>query len=390
MSSDVDKNEMYCNACIRALMLANTSITQARVGELLKRRDTYGKKDTLALDAIPEIQIKDYLLGFDPDSALITEEQGRNFLKNWPSFSDIKFHPSVFFCDPTDRSSFLKKFLEFLQTNGYEDKKLAEALAQKEMMENWEKIAERPASITGSVSAITCVRRGRIIFSVLLNYITQELIVACSSGIKSIKLADCGSNGGTVVFDRVMSAGRPIEFSLAPNDWDCQKYFTAFMGAEGKTGYAENIRDSEILPPNELKTFGRYHEPGGPARILYLSSLHLKEEPMGFILANGEKVTEWIHWLPFIRFAKQGDKRTLRLFEISHARPWTKEGVLMAAAPIYSVFQQFDGITAMDINFLKRFPNPSRYRSTLIVAPYNNEWVNHIMQELCYREITLE
>lgn len=58
---------------------------------------------------------------------------------------------------------------------------------QEGALKRWEKIGEGPASITGASAAITCVRRGGIIFSVLLNYITQELIVACSSGVRIIK-----------------------------------------------------------------------------------------------------------------------------------------------------------------------------------------------------------
>jgi len=111
---------------------------------------------------------------------------------------------------------------------------------------------------------------------------------------------------------------------------------------------------------------------------------------MGFILANGEKITEWLHWLPHIIFAREGQEKMLRLFEISHERPLTKEGILMATSPSYSVFQQFDGITAVDVNFLKRIPNPSRYRSTLMVALRGNEWVNHLMEQLCYRELVFE
>lgn len=394
MSGRADKNEMYCNACIEALILANVSVSQATPEDLLRRRSTYGKKDTLAFDAIAEIQIKSCLLGFDPDSALITEEQGRNFLANWPDFADIRFHPSVFFSDPIDRSYYFAKFLEFLIESGKGRKKLVDLLADDEVIAHWGDLAENPASITGTVSAITCVRRGRIIFSVLLNYVTQELIVACSAGIKIIKLTDLPnqSGGKALTLEQIKSQGKTVEFNSIQEDgsWDRFKHFVTFLGGEGKTGYAENFRDSEILAEEDGIAFKRYKEPGGPARILYLSSLHLAEETVGFILANGEKITEWIHWLPFVRFASQSGRKTLRLFEISHARPCTKEGVLMSTSPSYSVFQQFDGMTAIDINFLRRFPNPSKYRSTLIVAPYNNDWVSHITQQLCYREIVFD
>lgn len=386
------KNDVYCDACIEALMLANISLTQMRISDLLKRVP-YGKSDTYAFDAVSEIQIKDCLAKFDPDSVLVTEELGQSFLKFWPNFSDIAFHPSVFFCDPTDRSSHLVKFLEALLKENHGGEKFGTVITDKEILTHWGRIADSPASITGATAAITCVRRGRIVFSVLLNYITQELTVACSSGIVIIKLDGYDTlKQHRLTLAEVIKKGKSVEFNpiSADSPWDSFKYFTAFLGSAHKIGYAENIKDSDIFSDEEREQFVRYKEPGGPARILYLSSLQLIEEPMGFILANGEKITEWIHWIPFIRFAKQGDRRTLRLFEISQARPWTKDGILMATSLIYSVFQQFDGIVALDVNFLRRFPNPSKYRSTLIVAPFNNEWVNHLMQQLCYREIILD
>lgn len=388
------KNDVYCDACIEALLLANISVTQMRVSNLLKTvpYGTRDKLDTYALDAVPEIQIKGCLERFDPDSVLVTEELGVNFLEAWPNFSDIKFHPSVFFCDPADRSKHLVRFLE-LTPEEDRGEKFGKIIALPEAQERWKKIAGGPASITGSTASITCVRRGSIVFSVILNYITQELIVACSSGVRIIKLEDCDSlKHNRLVLADVVKRGRVVEFNpISPETpWDNFKYFTTFLGNEKKKGYADNILDSDILTDEERQQFMRYEEPGGPARILYLSSLHLPEEPMGFILANGEKITEWIHWIPFVRFANQGERKILRLFEVSQARPWTKEGILMATSPIYSVFQRFDGRVALDVNFLRRFPNPSRYRSTLIVAPFNNEWINYLMQQHCYREIVLD
>lgn len=386
------KNDDYCTACIEALLLANKSLTQTRVSDLLKRV-SYGKSDTYAFDADTEIQIDGCLKRYDPDSVLVTEELGSNFLKRWPAFADIKFHPSVFFCDPVDRSSHLVKFLKRVQAeHGLE--KFGDVITQEKSLRRWKRIAGGPVSITGSTGAITCVRRGMIVFSVLLNYITQELVVACSSGTFIMELkCDGSSRCCRLTLADVLKKGRAIGFNPIPagRPWDKSKYFTAFLGSETKTGYAENMDDIDILSPDERKRFGRYDQPGGPARILYLSSLQSASDPMGFILANGEKITEWIHWIPFVIFARRGQERILRIFEISQETPRTKEGILMATSPIYSVFQDFDERgTALDVNFLRRFPNPSRYRSTLIVAPSNNEWVNSLMQQHCYREIILD
>jgi hypothetical protein len=266
-------------------------------------------------------------------------------------------------------------------------------LTRPQALVNWKKIAGGPASITGSTGSITCVRRGRIVFSVLLNYVTQELVVACSSGIFIVELEGNGSpKRHHMTLADVIKGGKPVTFGPIPpgSPWDNSKYFTTFLGSETKTGYAGNMDSMDILSAADRKRFSRYDQPGGPARILYLSSLRLSSDPMGFILANGEKITEWIHWIPFVRFARHGNEKTLRLFEILHSTPQTKDGILMATSPIYSVFRQFEDMVAVDVNFLRRFPNPSKYRSTLIVAPLNNEWVNSLMQQHCYREIILD
>jgi hypothetical protein len=345
----------------------------------------------MAFDAIAEIQTRDSILSYDPSSALITEELGDSFLAHWPIFADIAFHPSVFFCDPADRSDNLASFLKAMEAE-YGNEKFGKVIARKEALEKWEAVSQSPASITGATAAITCVRKGRIVFSVVLNYVSQELTVACSSGITMVKLDENDTaKGRKFGLQEVFKRGVAVKFNpISPESpWDHSKYFTTFCGSDRKTGYRENIEASQIMPSEDREAFIRHRAPGGPARILYLSSLQPESQPMGFILANGEKITEWIHWLPFVIFARHGNERILRLFEISHERPLTKEGVLMAASPPYSVFQLFGGKMAVDVNFLKRFPNPSRYRSTLIVAPHGNDWVNHLMKQLCYREIFL-
>lgn len=386
------KNIAYCNACANALLGANISLTQTPVRDLTEKV-RYGKSDTVAFDAAAEIQIKQRLLGFDRRAALITEELGQSLLSSWPVFSDFENHPAVFLCDPADRSDSLVKFLEKLQQSQVHSSVKFGEFVGGDNFEAWESVGQSPASITGAFTAISCVRQGQVIFSVLLNYITQEVIVAAPDGVKALKLGDYRKLKGRVLtFEEIMADGRSIEFpAIHPTSaWDNFKFFTAFMGSARKKGYAENISDSNILSEEERNDFLRDREPGGPARILYLSDLQPKDSPMGFILANGEKITEWIHWLPFIRFSRRGADRSLRLFEVFQDRPWTKEGVLMATSETYSVFQRIRDSLAFDINFLRRFPNPSQYRSTLIVAPSNNEWISQLTQQKRYREIVFD
>lgn len=387
------KNESYCNACISALMRANISLTNTPVADLLERVK-YGKADTYAFDAAAEIQIQQTLLSYDSRAALITEELGQSLLRSWPVYSDFENHPAVFLCDPADRSDHLVKFLEALKVDQEHGMVKLGEYVDGQQSGLWEKIGDSPASITGATAAISCIRQGQVIFSVIINYITQELIVACPDGVKLIKLGYYKDLKGRVLtLEEVMSEGVTINFpAIHPtSQWDNFKFFTAFLGSERKKGYAENLHDSRILSGVDREAFVRMREPGGPARILFLSSLQPKDQPMGFILANGEKITEWIHWLPFIRFSKHGDARELRVFEVSQDRPWTKDGILMATSETYSVFQRcHKGRLAFDINFLRRFSNPSQYRSTLIVAPSNNEWVSQQAQQKGYREILFD
>jgi len=144
------------------------------------------------------------------------------------------------------------------------------------------------------------------------------------------------------------------------------------------------------MGPNERERFLHYGKPGGPSRILYLSSLQPRSVPIGFILANGEKIGEWIHWLAFIQFARsQTDESqpALTLYEIFQERPWTKEGVLMSTPPNYSVFREYGSRLYIDTSWLLRMPNPSRLRSTLIVAPFDNRWAIRASSQSGYRPI---
>jgi hypothetical protein len=215
--------------------------------------------------------------------------------------------------------------------------------------------------------------------------------VACPDGVKLLKPCHYEQlKGDGVSFDRVMSEGATVDFPQvkARAPWNNLKYFTCFMGNEKKKVYEENLRDSRILSDQDRVSFVRHREPGGPCRVLYLSFLQPEDQPMGFVLANGEKITEWVHWIPFVRFSTRGNGKSLKLFEVSHDRPWTKDGILMSTSEPYSVFQEFNGKLCMDVNFLRRIENPSKYRSTLIVTYENNELIGLEAKANCYREIT--
>ena len=162
----------------------------------------------------------------------------------------------------------------------------------------------------------------------------------------------------------------------------------------GKSGYRENFLDSRLIDEKDLSDLLHYHLPGGPLRILYLSTFQPDDDPIGFILANGEKITEWIHWLPFVRFAQKENDQSelaLKLYEVYQDRPWTKDGVLMSTPPAYSIFRKAsnDSRMVIDVNRFADFSNPSKIRSTLLIAPRNNHWATRVVNQFGYRPIEI-
>lgn len=374
----------YCDVCIGAAIAAWQNLMESPVTEAINKVKR-GKGDTLGLDAIPEIIMSGRVAEFDSHALFITEEVGKTAKSRWPTDSDPAKQPLMFFVDPTDRSKQLKRFFEKISTNR-PTAKIGRLMAENDCIGDWEKMFEVPAPITGATTAITCIRKGSIIFSVILNYITQTIYVATPIDVCLLKLpAYTDSTLEKIDLAYIVKHGHPLVFLSAKsvcNEFDDYKRFVTFLG---KTGYAENFADSMIFVENP-SSYLHHTEPGGPARILYLSELQKGHGPIGFILANGEKITEWIHWLSFAKFAKGG--RALRVFEISIDRPWTKDGILMSTSPPYSIFVSECPQGFLDISRLRNFVNPSRFRSMLVVTPSDNERIICIMREHEYREVS--
>jgi hypothetical protein len=123
--------------------------------------------------------------------------------------------------------------------------------------------------------------------------------------------------------------------------------------------------------------------------VLYLSEFYKDCGPIGFVLANGEKIGEWVHWLPFVKYSKNSHgEKALRIFEISIGRPWTKEAVLMSPAPPYSVFRHKRGEDLyFNISRLRDFDKPSHFRSMIVVTPHDNERIITTMKQNGYHEV---
>jgi hypothetical protein len=227
------------------------------------------------------------------------------------------------------------------------------------------------------------VRKGKIVFSVIFNYLTSTVYVACAAGVYQLKV----TGEAEVSLSDILKNGQAIRFPSATEVCKWPNDFRRFVTFLGKKGYKENLRDSKLFAI-DADEFLHHREPGGPSRPFYLSELQTGHGAIGFIMANGEKIGEWIHWLSFVKFARnQAGGPALRAFEIALERPWTREGILMSTSVPYSLFYAEGETKFLDISRLRNYEHPSRFRTMLVVMPADNELMGHIMQQHCYREV---
>ncbi len=369
---------------IQAILSAANLLMDQYPSQAMEKVMLFGKPDTLTLDAIPEILVNTRLGEFDERIPLITEENGISY-----SAAQLGYE-IVMIADPTDRSKQLASYFDLMRKRD-DNKKISEQLRDPEVLKEWVSIGSGPVEVTGATIAVSCVHNKQPLFAVILNYVTNVLYVACPTGVHSLDISTMSDEELSSLNSLTVSGnGTEITFpSVRKRQMrgDALFRFTTFTQ---KSGYPENLNDCMVFIREPLKHVV-YDAPGGPTRVLYLSSVNVGEKAteVGFILANGEKITEWMHWLPFIRFSTNQDGGpALKLFEVSIERPWTKDGILMSTLPDYSIFQkQEDGGFQLDMQILSRHQNPSRYRSMLVVTPHDNERVANLMVQRGYREI---
>jgi hypothetical protein len=168
------------------------------------------------------------------------------------------------------------------------------------------------------------------------------------------------------------------------------RHFVTFVG-KPERGYPQNLAMTKLAREDDLRKHLQYDQPGGPTRILYLSSRQARQDAIGFILANGEKIGEWIHWLTFIRFASREDDqgaKALRLFEITQEESTLRDSYLMTPTEPYSAFRETaEGAVVINVDRLGEFDNPSKYRATLLIASATNSWAIGRAQQYGYREL---
>lgn len=373
----------YCNAMINALIRANLALLETTVEAATDKSHVVHKGDTLGIDQVPENIITSELTNFDQYAVLITEERGEeaNPLARQTAMA-IRGPRTFFVCDPCDRSS---QLCEFLQNEGRNVQRVSEVLKKKNAQQKWEDSFGSPITITGANAAITCVRRGLPICSVLLNYNTQDITVACSAGIFHASVA----NYSTDVKVELEDIKQPTHLLFPNIDRERQRHFVTFMG-KPERGYPQNFAMTKLAKEDDLKKQLHYDKPGGPTRILYLSGMQPREAAIGFILANGEKIGEWIHWLPFIRFSHREDDRgdkALMLFEVTQDESALRDGYLMTPTEHYSIFKDTEDRVVINVDRLGEFDNPSKYRGTLLVVQATNRWAIGHAQQFGYRPL---
>jgi hypothetical protein len=376
----------HFDAMICAAMKAHYAIMNSTVGEALKLVH-YGKSDTDGMDAMAEITIVEVLGQHDRNAVIITEEIGSQRKIEIMPMPEPRAFRTILVSDPMDRSAQMELALKNLPKG----KILKKVFRDPVFRTNWERNYGAPATITGGCSAISCVRHGIPICAVIVNHVTQQMFVSCGAGNFVI---DLPLEMAKIDFDYIVNQGNGTPLIFPCIDGSDMRQFVTFVG---KAGYKENLLASNLIAERDLKKTLQYDLPGGPSRILYLSSLYATSgrKPIGFILANGEKLGEWIHWLPFIRFARSGldmGAPALRISEIWQDRSGSKDGILKAPPPAYSIFRpvsEADPRMIMSNNVLANFDNPSLVRGTLIVAPYDNSWANRSVNQYGYRDIKL-
>jgi hypothetical protein len=375
----------YADAILRALRIAQQALFDTLVRDATGRSHVMHKGDTLGLDQRPENALTSALQKFDPHCITITEERGAVNPFSIEGPTTLQGDRTFFGCDPFDRSN---QACDFFSKHGNPNERVVDVIRRPETRSIWESLYGKPLSITSSTSAICCIRRGLPIAAVILNHLAEELTLACAAGIYHVELPKDLSE--SVSLDYVQEHGQRLSFPQP--DYNSGQKIVAFIG-KPERGYPQNFNSCRLVTDNELVDHLHYDLPGGPSRVLYLSNLQPETEPIGVVVANGEKIGEWIHWLAFTRFAHRVDDHSasaLRLFEVSQNQSLMIDGYLMMPSADYSIFvNHTDHPPRVTVSSekLQSLANPSKYRSTLVLIPANNKWALSQVEQYGYREI---
>jgi len=224
--------------------------------------------------------------------------------------------------------------------------------------------------------SVTSVREGRIVFSVLLEYLSGEIYLACDGVVKAASVDICPDP------ESIALGGRNLGFGARRGDGcvsllgdEARSHPAASVEEISKRGTSRNVFALPSEPRREL-----FHNLGfqdrqivkgtefapGPARILFLSDAVLlpdAEQP-ALILSNGERICDWLGWLAFAAFSRQ-----LAVFELSGSSVQDSKGILCAPPQHYSLFEENQS-EGLRINFarVRGLENPGKYRGAIAIT----------------------
>ncbi|NPB09723.1 MAG: hypothetical protein GXO17_05145 [Thermodesulfobacteria bacterium] len=330
------------------------TIKETPLETLIEKPKKLPKRDALYLDVIPENMLRRLLIKkYDNSIVLITEEKGEF------NFELINKAETIIFADPTDRSKFFKKLIDkyISENKDFGKKTLSELIdSGKNIKEDWEKLVDNePAQTSGACCSFTVIKRGKVLFAIILNYITGDIIIACEDFIAY-------KNVDKIKKDDRFSTWNDISF-LSNEEESENKLFVTYLGKQ----YRQFYYDANIIPETYQPL---YEEAGGPMRILHLSNL--ASQKVNFILSNGEKIGEWLPWLAFCKYSKD-----LIAYSIYPATKtfYARDDLLMTPSPPYSILEGENEDFSLNLDKLKYISNPSRYREMIIVLHKNNDSV---------------
>jgi hypothetical protein len=316
------------------------------------------KEDTLVLDSAPREAIQNHLETFDPKAAFVSEEYG------WSEYekSQARQAERLYVTDELDKSKNLQSFLQSSLQEAPSTQTVAQVLESKDAAQEWERIFGGPIIVTGSTSALTCIQDGLPEFSLMINHITKEIVFASEAGI--LRYTGPIKN---LTIGKLLHEGESVQFLPLGNRADeASQRFVAFTRGDD---YQNNLVAAGLCRQGSY-----FNDPAGPPRPLYLSSL-FTANPIGFIVSNGEKIGEWIHWLVYVRFARYRGEPILKLYEVMHGQSYERNNMLMSPGVNESLFIQQDGTYRLACNRLLTYERPGLFRSTLAVAPKDNQVV---------------
>ena len=345
----------HLQVAMKALIESRNFLIRQKIEDVTA--STRGKVDTLFFDLAPEHIIVQRLREFDNQCAIFTEEGTTEERREFAA-------RLAFFIDPFDRSKPFAKALDDFKKTEPDKKYVADAINDP----NWSL-----QGLDAPFASITCVRDSKMCFNVMCNYTSGEIYVACAAMIKYGPVEKCpnpeamAEYGKDIVFARrdgtnlITFVGTPDKKNAEGNEDKKRKLYEDHL-----TNLGFGLQD---LPPP------KYQDPGGPARILYLSDMPQSQGAKSsicpyrpaFILSNGEKICEWAGWLAYAAHSE-----SLRAYELIAEKVSARDFILLAPPPTYSLFSIDANSCKLKLERVTGLDRPVTFRSAIVVTHFES------------------